>query len=40
MKLRLPSGSSSLEKEEMDTYNADPTHVGKNAVIEAGTKRW
>lgn len=37
MKLCLPSGSSSLEEAEMDTYNADPMHAGKNVVTEAGT---
>lgn len=36
MKLCLPSGSSSLEEAEVDIYNADPVHAGKNAVTEAG----
>lgn len=37
MKLCLPSGSSSQKEAEMNTYNADPMHAGKNMVIEAGT---
>lgn len=37
MKLCLPSGSSSLEEAEMDTYNADPVHAGKNKVTKAET---
>lgn len=40
MKLCLSSGSCSLEEAEMDTYNADPMHAGKNTAIEAGTKPW